>query len=29
LQKQLHLIEEVHDITFKSIHTAERILNEK
>jgi hypothetical protein len=29
LQKQLEMIEEVHDITFKSINSAERILNEK
>jgi hypothetical protein len=29
LQKQLKMIEEVHEITFNSIHSAERILNEK
>lgn len=29
LQKQLEMIEEVHDITFKSINSAERIFNEK
>jgi hypothetical protein len=29
LQKQLEMIEEVHEITFKSINSAERILNEK
>jgi hypothetical protein len=29
LQKQLDMIEEVRDITFKSINSAERILNEK
>jgi hypothetical protein len=29
LQKQLKMIEEVHEITFNSIHSAERIFNEK
>jgi len=29
LQKQLKMIEEVHEITFNSIYSAERILNEK